>query len=75
MELNLTNQLYHTIPIFNDLEEAASENVVSKGEKADNQHFLHFPQCFLFLIKQNSNFQSHSLKCFQFGQVENFVVW
>ena len=23
------------------------ENIVGKGENADNQHFLHFPKCFL----------------------------
>ena len=24
----------------------AFENIVGKGENADNQHFLYFPQCF-----------------------------
>ena len=29
------------------LKKKAFENIVGKGENADNQHFLLFPQCFL----------------------------
>ena len=34
------------------------ENIVGKGEKAGNQHFLPFPQCFLPFTEQISDFQS-----------------
>ena len=30
-----------------NFEEWAFENIVGKGENAGNQHFLHFPKCFL----------------------------
>ena len=38
------------------------ENIVEKGENADNQHFLLFPQCFLPYHKQKSLFKQ-SLFC------------
>ena len=37
--------LCHTVPPFNDLEKEVFENIVGKGEKAGNQHFLLFPHC------------------------------
>ena len=40
------------------LRKKAFENIVGKGENADNQHFLLFPQCFLYLPKQFPIFES-----------------
>ena len=37
------------------------ENIVGKGKKAGNQHFLLFPQCFLAFPKGISISQSHLL--------------
>ena len=34
----------------------AFENILRKGENADNHHFLLFPNCFLPFPKQTSNF-------------------
>ena len=34
------------------------ENIVRKGENAANQHFLLFPQCFVFFPKQISTLSS-----------------
>ena len=34
----------------------ASENTAGKGENAGNQHFLPFPQCFLFYQREKSSF-------------------
>ena len=60
------------------LKQMAFENIVEKGENAGNQHLLLFPQCFLPFPRQISIF-SHIYfvvcKCFQFGPVQNFVVW
>ena len=33
--------LYHTFPMFNDLENKTSENIVEKGENAGN-HFVKY---------------------------------
>ena len=38
------------------LTKKAFENIVGKGENADNQHFLLFPQCFLSVTKKKINF-------------------
>ena len=46
-------------PIFNDPYGKAFENIVRKEKSAGYQHFLHFPQYFLPLLKEISNFQSH----------------
>ena len=48
--------LHHIIPTLNDLEKEAFENIVGKGENANYQHFLLFPQCFLPFPKVNFNF-------------------
>ena len=60
------------------LEKKPFENIVGKEENAGNQHFLLFPHCFLTFPKQISIF-SHIYfcvcKCFQFGQIQNFVGW
>ena len=53
----LTLTLYHTIPTFNKPEKKkkkAFENIAGKGENAGNQHFLLFPQCFLFIPERIS---------------------
>ena len=50
--------LYHTIPNFNDPEKEDLENIKGKRENAGYQHFLLFPQLFLPLPRQISNFQS-----------------
>ena len=57
--------LYHTILPF--------KNIVGKGQNACNQHFLHFPQCFLCFLKQISILKSHlfcCLECFNLDQSE-----
>ena len=41
------------------LRKKAFENIVRKGENADNQHFLLFPQCFLHFPKEFSILWSH----------------
>ena len=41
------------------LERNHFENIVGKGENAGNQHFLLFPQCFLYLPRQISILWSH----------------
>ena len=38
---------YHTMTIFDALEEKPSVNIVRKEENAGNQHFILFLQCFL----------------------------
>ena len=53
---------FHAILTFNDLKKEAFEKIVGKGENADNQHFLLFPQCFLSFQIQISFFDSHLLK-------------
>ena len=35
------------------------ENIVGKGENAGNQHFLLFPQCFLYNQREKSAFELH----------------
>ena len=45
------------------------ENIVGKGENADYQHFLLFPQCF-----QNSSFSSHQ-KLELFGKGLNKIYY
>ena len=36
--------LYHTFWTYNDPGKKVFENILEKGENADNQHFLLFPQ-------------------------------
>ena len=45
--MNCGLTLFHTILTFHDPEKEGYWNIVGKGENADNQHFLLFPQCFL----------------------------
>ena len=49
---------FHTIPTLNTSGKKAFENIVGKGENAGNQHFLLFPQCFLFFPTKISVFES-----------------
>ena len=46
------------------------QNTVEKGENADNQHFLLFPQCFLPSPKQVSIFHSHL-----FCRLQTLLIW
>ena len=41
------------------------ENIVGTEENAGNQHFLHFPQCFLPFPKQISIFPSNFIRHLQ----------
>ena len=54
------------------------EKIVGKGENAGYQHFLLFLQCFLPSHKQISIMSYIYFLvciCFQFGPVQNFVLW
>ena len=55
------------------------ENIVGKGENAGKQHFLLFPtKCSTLSYREIIVFATFKLifyKCFQFGPVQNFVVW
>ena len=55
--------LYCTIPTLNDLEKEAFCTYCGKGEKAGNQHFLLFPQCFLSFPNQILTFHLHLFCC------------
>ena len=44
------------------LRKKSVKNIVGKRENAGNQHFLHFPQCFVPFPKQISIFDTH-LNC------------
>ena len=48
----------------------ASENIVGKGENADNQHFLLCPQCFLPFSKEFLIFLS-----FLFCYLQTVISW
>ena len=56
--------LYHTFTAFTNprREEKPSENIVGKGENADNQHFLLFPTMFSTPHKTNFTFSSTFIK-------------
>ena len=51
--------LYDTIPNFNDLSEKNTENYLGNREKAANQHFLLFSNCFLLFHRQINPFELH----------------
>ena len=67
------NPLPHN-PDLTTLGKKPLENIVGKGEKAGNQHFLLFPQCFLPFPKQNVifgfMFNLSSTKAFNLNQSE-----
>ena len=51
--------------LLTPLKKKAFENIVGKGENAGNQHFLLFPQCFLFFPTQILIFESGLFCCLQ----------
>ena len=51
---------------------------MGKGENAGNQHFLPFPQCFRLNEEEKDTVlatYAFVCKCFQYGPVQNFVIW
>ena len=74
---NLT--LNHKSQLLTTLRKKAFENIVGKGEYAGNQHFLLFPTMFSTLPKLDFGFLKPIYfaicRCFQFGQLRNFVSW
>ena len=64
--------------LLTTIEKKAFENIVGKGENADNQYFVLFSHCFL-LIPQQTSILSHIYfvvcKSFQFGAFLNFAAW
>ena len=44
---------------FNDLGKMFVENILGKGENADHQHFLHFPQCFQPSLREIAPLKPH----------------
>ena len=48
--------LYTQPRLLTTLKRKIFENIVGKGENAGNQHFLLYPQCFLFFPKRISIF-------------------
>ena len=52
---------YHIIPTFYDIDKAAFEYIVGKGENAVKQHFLLFPQCFIPYQRQKLSFQQNKI--------------
>ena len=67
---NFFNQ---AIPTFNDLEKESFLKLCGKRRKCWWPAFSPFPTMFSTHSKWNFNFLSR--KCFQFGQVWNFVIW
>ena len=41
-----------SFPVFCDLEKAAYDSILGRGENAGNQNFLRFPQWFLLYLGQ-----------------------
>ena len=78
--LVLNNSLHPNLEFSGTQERSLFENFAWKGENGGNQHFLLFPQCFLLYQRQKSSFEPDLFyclqnKCFQYGHVQNFVVW
>ena len=78
--------LYHTIPTFNDPIKKPFENIVGKGEKASNQHFLllHnvfypsqkeflFLSYYTFILSSENAFNLDQSEKLMFGQELNWV--
>ena len=60
------------------LKNIVGKDIVGKGEDAGNQHLLMFPQFFYSIIDRNDNFSNIwyvVCKCFEFGLVQNSVIW
>ena len=43
---------FHLIQVLRTLKKKAFENIVGIRENADSQHFVLFPQCFIFHLRQ-----------------------
>ena len=56
--------LYHTIPLFNTPQKEGFRKHFWKGEKAGDQHFPLFLECFLFYIKGKFRYFIHSIFSF-----------
>ena len=70
--------LYHTIPLLMTLRRKAFENIVGKGENADNEHFLLFPQYFLLYHREKSSYWKYSnchLQMFSIWTSLKYVFW
>ena len=69
--------LFHRIPTLNDPEIEDFRNILGKGENADYQHFLLFPQC-LLPVQWQILFFGHIYfvvcECFQFEPDKNFII-
>ena len=64
--------------VFMCLQYKSSENTVGKGEIAHKEQFLLFPQCFPPIWRTFCHFHQIEIvvcKLFQFGSVQNIVVW
>ena len=72
------NSLPHNPDFLTTMKKKAFEIIMGKGENAGNQGFLLFPMSST-LPKTNFQFFSHIYfavcKCFQFGEVQNFIIW
>ena len=71
--------LYHTILTFNDPDKEAFLKHCGKKRKCWKLAFSHLPTMFSTLSKPEIPIWTTvillSAKCFQFGYVQNFVVW
>ena len=56
---------FDALNIYKAVEKEPFENNVGKEENADTQHFLLFPQCFLFYQEQILPFGSPFICCLQ----------
>ena len=63
-----------TTQVITAIRKRAVENIVGIGENAGNQHFLHFPRCFLAIERQISYF-SEIYFVVQMGRVQNCVLF
>ena len=57
----MLKSLPHIPEILQPFRKRPFQNILGKGENADNQHFLLLPKCFLPFLKQNSNIDTHLL--------------
>ena len=60
---------YHTMPLLMHLTYLALENIVRKGEIANNKQFLLFSQCFLPSMPLIFHFKSTLKCCLQFVSI------
>ena len=57
---NITFMNYSLVTTY-DIDKAAFEYIVGKGENAVKQHFLLFPQCFIPYQRQKLSFQQNKI--------------